>query len=111
MSTNEGVSARVKELQTAVADGVIVLEVRKRSARVQVLQANLDSERSAGDGVCASPGGATGMLVRGSRGKNAEQVIWKFDGALVAQINDTLKQARSPTRAATSSPSVLDDWK
>ena len=51
MSTNEGVSARVKELQTAVADGVIVIEVRKRSARVQELQANLDSERSAGDGV------------------------------------------------------------
>ena len=51
------------------------------------------------------------MLVRDFRGKNAEQEIWKFDGALVVQINDTLKQARSPTRAATSSPSVLDDWK
>ena len=51
MSENEGILARVKELQTAVADGVIVLEVRKRSARVQVLQANFDSERSAGDGV------------------------------------------------------------
>jgi hypothetical protein len=38
-------------------------------------------------------GGATGMLVNDYRGKNAEQAIWKFDAALVAQINDVLKQA------------------
>jgi hypothetical protein len=38
-------------------------------------------------------GGATGMLVKDYRGKNAEQEIWKFDAALVAQINDVLKQA------------------
>jgi hypothetical protein len=39
------------------------------------------------------PGGATGMLVREYRGKNAEQEIWKFDAALVSRINATLKQA------------------
>ena len=33
------------------------------------------------------------MLVKDYRGKNAEQEIWKFDAALVSQINDTLKQA------------------
>jgi hypothetical protein len=38
-------------------------------------------------------GGATGMLVKDYRGKNAEQEIWKFDAALVSTINDTLKQA------------------
>ena len=38
-------------------------------------------------------GGGTGMLVKDYRGKNAEKEIWKFDGALVAQILDTLKQA------------------
>jgi hypothetical protein len=38
-------------------------------------------------------GGATGMLVKNYRGKNAEQEIWKFDAALVSTINDTLKQA------------------
>src|SRR3984893_15471388 len=38
-------------------------------------------------------GGATGMLVKDYRGKNAEQEIWKFDAALEAQIKDTLKQA------------------
>jgi hypothetical protein len=39
------------------------------------------------------PGGATGMLVKDYRGKNAEQEIWKFDASPVAQINDVLKQA------------------
>jgi hypothetical protein len=38
-------------------------------------------------------GGATGMLVKDYRGKNAERVIWKFDGGLVARIFDVLKQA------------------
>jgi hypothetical protein len=33
------------------------------------------------------------MLVKDYRGKNAEQEIWKFDAALVAQICDVLKQA------------------
>jgi hypothetical protein len=39
------------------------------------------------------PGGATGMLVKEHRGKNAQQEIWKFDAALVSQINATMKQA------------------
>jgi hypothetical protein len=38
-------------------------------------------------------GGHTGLLVKDYRGKNAEQEIWKFDAALVAQLNHTLKQA------------------
>ena len=33
------------------------------------------------------------MLMKGYRGKNAEKEIWKFGAALVAQMNDTLKQA------------------
>jgi hypothetical protein len=38
-------------------------------------------------------GGATGRLVKDYRGKNAEQELWKFDAALVAQTCDVLKQA------------------
>ena len=45
LNTNDGILARIKELQATISDGVIVLEVRKRSARVQVLQANLDKIR------------------------------------------------------------------
>jgi hypothetical protein len=39
------------------------------------------------------PGGATGLLAKDYRGKNAEQEIWKLDTALVTQINATMKQA------------------
>ena len=102
MITNDDILARIKELQTTISDGVVSVEIRKRSARVQALQVNLDKmgaliEARAKE-YADSPGGATGMLVQDFRGKNAEQEIWKFDGALVAQINDTLTQARSPTR-------------
>jgi hypothetical protein len=38
-------------------------------------------------------GGATGLLVKDYRGKNAEQEIWRFDAGLISQINDTMKQA------------------
>jgi hypothetical protein len=38
-------------------------------------------------------GAATGLLMKDYRGKNAEQVIWKFDGALEAKIMEALKQA------------------
>jgi hypothetical protein len=109
--TNDKVLARIKELQATISDGVVSLEIRKRSARVQALQVNLDRMRALIEARATEyaefPAGKTGMLVKDYRGKNAEQVIWKFDAALVAQINDTLTQARSPTRAATSSPSVL----
>jgi hypothetical protein len=38
-------------------------------------------------------GGATGVLMKDYRGKDANQVIWKFDSALEARIADNLKQA------------------
>ena len=33
------------------------------------------------------------MLVKDYRGKDANEIVWKFDGGLMAQINNTLKQA------------------
>src|SRR5450759_4126696 len=146
--TNDGVCARIKELQTAVAERVVSAEIRRRNWRVQVLQQRVDGmlalsaaraemyrsavgeaqtvkvndraeERAAfEEGFSFNPeirqpdhanatdvyprvlwrggapnGGATGMLVKDYRGKNADQVIWKFDSALAARIADTLKQA------------------
>jgi hypothetical protein len=38
-------------------------------------------------------GGATGALMKDYRGKDANQVIWKFDSALASRIADNLKQA------------------
>ncbi len=76
---------------------MVDLEIRKRSARVQVLQNTLDRRHNLIEARAFEyrdhPGGATGMLVKDYRGKNAEQEIWKFDASLVAQINDVLKQA------------------
>ena len=40
--TNEYISARINELKSTIAAGVVDLEIRKRSAHVQVLQDQLD---------------------------------------------------------------------
>jgi phage terminase small subunit len=97
LMTNANVLARIKELKTARAACVVKVEIRKRSARVQVLQNIVDrlyrlTEARALE-YADHPGGATGMLVKEHRGKNGQQEIWKFDAALVRQINATLKQA------------------
>jgi phage terminase small subunit len=41
LMTNANVSARIKELKTATAKSVVKIEIRKRSARVHVLQNTL----------------------------------------------------------------------
>ena len=38
-------------------------------------------------------GGSTGLLMKDYRGKNAEQVIWKFDASLESKLFECLKQA------------------
>ena len=97
LMTNANVLARIKELKTATAASVVKVEIRKRSARVQVLQNIVDrlyrlTEARALE-YADHPGGATGMLLKEHRGKNGQQEIWKFDVAVVSQINATLKQA------------------
>ena len=93
---NPKVSARIKELKTATAANVVKVEIRKRSARVQVGQNLVDRmcrlrETRAAE-YADHPGGATGMLVKEYRGKNGQQEVWKFDESLVAQTHATLKQ-------------------
>src|ERR1039457_2626218 len=96
LMTKANVSARIKELKTANAANVVKVEIRKRSARVQVGQNMVDRLCRLRDARALEyadhPGGATGMLVKEYRGKNGQQEIWKFDAALVAQTNATLKQ-------------------
>jgi hypothetical protein len=41
----------------------------------------------------ADMGGATGLMVNDYRGKNSKKEIWRFDAALVSQMNEVLKQA------------------
>src|SRR5664279_2472092 len=96
LMTNVKVSARIKELKTANAANVVKVEIRKRSARVQVGQNMVDRlcrlREARALEYANHPGGATGMLVKEYRGKNGQQEIWKFDASLVAQTNATLKQ-------------------
>jgi phage terminase small subunit len=95
--TDASVSARIEELKTSIAEGVVEVEIRKRSSRVQVLEDNLNRMCGLIEARALEysdhPGGASGMLVKDYRGKNAEQEIWKLDAALVSQINATMKQA------------------
>ena len=71
--------------------------IRKRNARVQILQENIDGMRNLKAARAfehaAHPGGSTGLLVKDYRGKNGEKEYFTFDAVLVAQMNDTLKQA------------------
>ena len=84
-------------LKQIICDGVIQLAIRKRNARVQILQENIDGMRNLKAARAfehaAHPGGSTGLLVKDYRGKNGEKEYLRFDAVLVAQMNDTLKQA------------------
>jgi phage terminase small subunit len=96
--SNAEVCSRVRELQEAVSAATIALEIRKRSARVKVLQEQLDgmlAVQQARRALYADDkhGGGTGQLAKDYRGKLADQVVWKFDAALVTQIAAVMKQA------------------
>jgi hypothetical protein len=87
---NYKVSRRIDELKEKISDGVVRLEIRERSVRLQILQSSVDGMRQ----VMAAraleyadqPGGSSGLLVKDYRGL-------KFDAALMSQLNATLKQA------------------
>ena len=111
--TNANVAARIKELKTATAESVVKVEIRKRSARVQILQnivvrlSGLIDARALE--FADHPGGATGMLVKEHRGKNGKQETWRFDAALVAQMNATMKQAAIEEGQWSEKREVTDD--
>ena len=94
---NAGISARIADLKTTIAEGVVEFEIRDRSARLQVLQNQLDDMLSLQQArallYSEHPEGATGMVMKDYRGQKPRKEIWKFDAALVAQILNTLKQA------------------
>jgi hypothetical protein len=97
MRTNADLRSRIRELQSTLAAGVVDVEIRKRSARVQVLQKRLDRmlALSAARALEYADNlqGATGVMVKSYRGRHAKKEIWKFDSALESAIRKTLKQA------------------
>jgi len=105
MMENEGVSARIAELQAVLAAGTIALEISSRNARVQALQdrwvrlRRVITERAeyylATEDPYdkAIPGGATGLLCKMYVGKEADQPVYKVDTGTLAQLLAHEKQA------------------
>ena len=96
---NDKVCARVRELQTTIAAGVIALEISSRNARVQALQDLFDRARQVIDArakdktMAAVPGGATGLLFRDYKGKDADVPVYRVDTALMAEQRAIMRQA------------------
>jgi glutamate-1-semialdehyde aminotransferase len=71
-------AARVRELQTTIAAGVIALEISNRNARVQALNDRWNELRSAlqrllrerRKDMAGVPGGQSGLLCREFKGKD-----------------------------------------
>ena len=93
---NARVCSHVAEIRLALAEGVIQREITDRNARVGLLQDLVDRIRKViaerGADMADVPGGSTGLLVRDLKGKDADTPVYKFDAALVEQMNATCKQ-------------------
>jgi hypothetical protein len=95
---NVQVADRVIELQKGIAGGLIQAEITERNARVVILQELVDGARrliqTRGREMAAEvPGGETGLLVRDYKGKDANQVVYKADVALMGRIESHLREA------------------
>jgi len=88
-----------QRIQKPCAEGVIDLQIRNCSARIEVLQNQFDAmhnlERARRATVRRPPRGRHWDVdgVEDYSGQKARKEIWKFDAATVAQILKTLKQA------------------
>ena len=77
-SVNAVVCSRVHELQEALSAATIALEISSRNSALQPskrwdrLRAELDLILDHGAGMADLPGGASGTLVRDSKGKEAD---------------------------------------
>ena len=98
LARNPEIRARLQELKTATAAGVIAVEISHGNARRQVRQDIVDRLRQVIDArakdptMAAVPGGPTGLLVCASKGKNGEVPVYRVDTALVATALALLRQ-------------------
>jgi hypothetical protein len=96
--TDDNICARIKELQTFIAAGVIALEISNRNARVQALQDRWDRMRKliherGIEMANVKGGGSTGLLCRDYKGKDATAEVYKVDTALLAELRAHERQA------------------
>jgi hypothetical protein len=91
LAKNDDIHERLIELQKGIASGVIAAEILDRNARVTILQELVDGARrlihARGQEMAGEvSGGETGLLVRDYKGKDANQVVYKADVALMGRI-------------------------
>jgi len=79
-----------------LAEGIIQRQITNRNARVGLLQDLVERMRRVieerGAEVADVPGGSSGLLVKTYKGKDADTAVYRFDAALVEQMNATCKQ-------------------
>ena len=96
MLRNAKVCSHVAEIRSALAEGIIQREITNRNARVGLLQDLVERMRrlieERGAEMADVPGGSSGLLVKTYKGKDADSVVYRFDAALVQQMNATCKQ-------------------
>jgi hypothetical protein len=93
---NAVVCSRVRELQETISAGTIALEISSRNSRVAALQKRWDRLRAGldlildqwGAGMADIPGGASGSLVRGYKGKEADRLVTRIDPGVVSLVAD-----------------------
>ena len=112
------VCSRVHELQEALSAATIALEIPSRNARVRALQKRWDRLRAGidlildqrGAGMADIPGGASGLLCRNYKGKEADRLVTRIDPgvvSLVAELRGHERQtARNWASGSTSSRSA-----
>jgi hypothetical protein len=89
------VCSRIRELRETLSAGTIALEISRRNARVQALQDRWDRLRAGVDWVLKQrgadmadlPGGASGLLCRDYKGKEADRVVTRVDSGLVSLLS------------------------
>lgn len=99
LTKNEGIQARIREIQTQISRRLIDLEITNRNNRLQAIQHRWDLmrevifERGRHEDFQRVPGGSTGLLTLDYKGKDANQPIYRFDAPLMAEMRLAEKQA------------------
>jgi hypothetical protein len=90
------ICTRVRELQEPISAVTIALEISSRNSRVAALQKRWDRLRARldlildqrGADMADLPGGATGLLCRDYKGKEADRKVHRIDPGVVSLVAD-----------------------
>ena len=98
------VCSRVRELQETISASTIALEISSRNARVQALQERWDYMRAGldlilnqrGADMADLPGGASGLLCRNYKGKEADRLVHRSRRSLAGRRVARSRGCRPP---------------